>query len=120
MAIRYLQAQGVSHSHLYLFREDGKLLRQLTNDDSGQEHDPVFSPDGETIVFTRDPAEGDKTIWSIEPRGGKLHELDEAPPWYAAGKSSPFFTNLDPDPKGGGESSDAPSPDDPSRRSVRA
>ena len=114
VAIRYLQAQGVSHSHLYLYREDGKLLRQLTNDDSGQEHDPVFSPDGETIVFTRDAAEGDaKTFWSIEPRGGKLHELDEAPPWYAGGKSSTVFTNLDPDLKGGGESSDAPSADEP-------
>jgi hypothetical protein len=32
IAIRYLQAEGISHSHLYLYREDGKLLRQLTND----------------------------------------------------------------------------------------
>ena len=36
IAIRYLHAQGTSHSHLYLYREDGKLLRQLTNDNSGQ------------------------------------------------------------------------------------
>jgi hypothetical protein len=36
IAIRYLQAQGTSHSHLYLYREDGKLLRQLTKDDSGK------------------------------------------------------------------------------------
>jgi hypothetical protein len=28
IAIRYLQAEGTSHPHLY--REDGKLLRQLT------------------------------------------------------------------------------------------
>jgi hypothetical protein len=27
IAIRYLQAQGTSHSHLYLYREDGKLVR---------------------------------------------------------------------------------------------
>jgi hypothetical protein len=25
IAIRYLQAEGISHSHLYLFRGDGKL-----------------------------------------------------------------------------------------------
>ncbi len=54
IAIRYLHAQGTSHSHLYLYREDGKLLRQLTNDDSGQDSGPIFSPDGETIVFTRE------------------------------------------------------------------
>jgi len=54
IAIRYLQAQGTSHSHLYLYREDGKLLRQLTKDDSGQDSAPIFSPDGDTIVFTRE------------------------------------------------------------------
>jgi hypothetical protein len=37
IAIRYLQAEGTSHSHLYLYREDGKLLRQLTKDNSGQD-----------------------------------------------------------------------------------
>ena len=37
IAILYLHAQGTSHSHLYLYREDGKLLRQLTNDNSGQD-----------------------------------------------------------------------------------
>jgi len=42
IAIRYLQAQGTSHSHLYLYREDGKLLRQLTNDNSGQDVAPIF------------------------------------------------------------------------------
>ena len=54
IAIRYLQAQGTSHSHLYLYSEDGKLLRQLTKDNSGQDSAPIFSPDGETIVFTRE------------------------------------------------------------------
>lgn len=53
IAIRYLQAQGTSHSHLYLYREDGKLLRQLTNDSSGQDAAPIFDASGETIVFTR-------------------------------------------------------------------
>ncbi len=44
IAIRYLHAQGTSHLHLYLYREDGKLLRQLTNDNSGQDSGPIFSP----------------------------------------------------------------------------
>ena len=45
IAIRYLQAEGTSHSHLYLFWEDGKLLRQLTNANSGQDSAPIFAPD---------------------------------------------------------------------------
>src|SRR5437870_11984613 len=49
----YLQPKGTSHSHLYLYREHGKLLRQLTNDNSGQDVDPIFAPDGETIVLDR-------------------------------------------------------------------
>ena len=46
IAIRYLQDEGTSQSHLYLYREDGKLLRQLTNDNSGQDSAPVFAPNG--------------------------------------------------------------------------
>ena len=69
IAIRYLQAEGASQSHLYLFREDGKLLGQLTDDNSGQDSAPIFSADGETIVFTREEAKDVNEIWSIEPRG---------------------------------------------------
>jgi hypothetical protein len=88
IAIRYLQPKGTSHSHLYLYREDGKLLRQLTNDNSGQDMDPIFAPDGETIVFTREKP-NDREFWSIDPLGTKLKKLDAAPDWYSAKKSSP-------------------------------
>ncbi len=107
VAIRYLQAKGTSHSHLYLYREDGKLLRQLTNDDSGQDSDPIFSPDGETIVFTREKPNDTRELWSIDPRGTKLKKLDAAPDWYSATKSSPA-------PKDAGqEESSASSPTPP-------
>jgi D-alanine-D-alanine ligase-like ATP-grasp enzyme len=33
-----------NHSHLFLYRENGKLLRQLTNDNSGQDSAPIFAP----------------------------------------------------------------------------
>jgi len=49
IAIRYLHAQGTSHSHLYLYREDGKLLRQLTNDNSGQNSGPIFSSEAKNL-----------------------------------------------------------------------
>jgi len=69
IAIRYLQPKGTSHSHLYLYREDGKLLRQLTNDNSGQDISPIFAPDGKTIAFTREKANDTREFWSIEPDG---------------------------------------------------
>src|SRR5512133_2327641 len=88
IAIRYLHAQGASHSHLYLYREDGKLLRQLTNDNSGQDSGPIFSTNGETIVFTREMTNNVREFWSVNPRGTDLKKLDGAPDWYAQAKSS--------------------------------
>jgi hypothetical protein len=93
IAIRYLQAEGTSHSHLYLYREDGKFLRQLTNDNSGQDVDPIFAPDGETIVFTREKTGNPLEFWSVRPLGTGLQKLDAAPDWYEATKTSLFFTN---------------------------
>src|SRR5881396_486892 len=113
IAVRYLQAKGTSHSHLYLYREDGKLLRQLTNDDSGQDSDPIFSPDGETIVFTREKPNDSRELWSIDPRGTKLKKLDAAPDWYSATKSSPYFTSL----QQGEEQSSSASPAAPQEES---
>src|SRR6266516_4842775 len=97
IAIRYLQAEGISYSHLYLYREDGKLLRQLTNDNSGQDIDPIFASDGETIVFTRGRSHNTREFWSAHPRGTGLKKLDAAPDWYAQTKSSPYFTNIEPE-----------------------
>jgi hypothetical protein len=91
VAIRYLQAEGESHAHLFLYREDGTLLRQLTKADSGQDVDPIFAPDGETIVFTRELSENKFEFWSIDPKGAALKHLDAAPEWYSATKSSPYF-----------------------------
>jgi len=108
IAIRYLQAQGASHSHLYLYREDGKLLRQLTKDNSGQDSAPVFSPDGETIVFTREKPNNVREFWSVRPGGTDLKKLETAPDWYAQAKSSPYFTNVEPQEAGWAEATGSP------------
>src|SRR2546421_12214628 len=97
IAIRYLHAQGTSHSHLYLYREDGKLLRQLTNDNSGQDSAPIFAPDGTSIVFTREKSNNVREFWSIDPRGTALKKLDNAPDWYTQTKSSAYFKNVEPE-----------------------
>ncbi len=115
IAIRYLQAQGISHSRLYLYREDGKLLRQLTNDKSGQDSDPIFAPDRSVIVFTRDKPKDVREFWSIEPRGTHLNKLDAAPDWYAQAKSSPYFTNIEPE-----ESASATPPSSPTAKPAPA
>jgi WD40-like Beta Propeller Repeat len=97
IAIRYLQAEGTSHSHLYLYREDGELLHQLTNDNAGEDSGPIFAPDGSMIVFTREKPNDVREFWSIEPRGAHLNKLDAAPDWYISAKSSPYFANIEPE-----------------------
>src|SRR5437763_152908 len=91
VAIRYLQAEGESHAHLFLYREDGTLLRQLTKEERGQDLDPMFAADGQTIVFTREIAENKFEYWSVEPKTGVLKPLDAEPEWYSTTKTSPFF-----------------------------
>jgi hypothetical protein len=108
IAIRYLQADGTSHSHLYLYREDGKLLRQLTNDNSGQDSAPIFSSDGETIVFIREKPNNVREFWSVKPRGTDFKKLDGAPDWYAQAKSSPYFTNVEPQQAGSADATSSP------------
>jgi hypothetical protein len=105
VAIRYLQAQGESHAHLYLYREDGTLLRQLTKEESGQDLDPIFAPDGQTIVFTREIAAKKFEFWSVEPSGSGLKRLEAEPDWYAETKSSPYFVWPGLDKSGDDESS---------------
>ena len=106
VAIRYLQAQGESHAHLFLYRDDGSLLRQLTKEESGQDLDPMFAPDGETIVFTREIGENKFEFWSVEPKGDGLKRLDAEPEWYATTKSSPLF--VWPEMEGSGDDESAP------------
>jgi hypothetical protein len=108
IAIRYLQAEGMSHSHLYLFREDGKLLRQLTNDNSGQDSGPIFAPDGGTIVFTREKPNNTHEFWNVDPLGKTLKKLEAAPDWYTSAKSSPYFTNVEPEESAARDTSTLP------------
>jgi hypothetical protein len=93
VAIRYLQSEGTSHSHLYLYRDDGKFLRQLTTDNAGQDVDPIFAPDGETISFTREKEGNPLEFWSVKPLGGAPAKLEAPPDWYEKTKTSSYFTN---------------------------
>ena len=50
IAIRYLQVEGTTPSHLCLYRDDRKFP---TVDNSGRDVHPIFAPDDEAIVFAR-------------------------------------------------------------------
>jgi len=91
IAIRYLQAEGTGHSHVYVYREDGKFLRQLTSDNAGQDVDPVFAPDGETIVFSREKQGSPVEFWSVRPLGGEPAKLDSAPDGMPKQKLPPIL-----------------------------
>ncbi len=101
VAIRYLQAKGTSHSQLFLFREDGTLLRQLTDEKTGQVKRPVFAPGGKAIVFTRAVGQGKSECWSVDPKGENRRRLPEPPAWYRTTTSSDFMgmTNADDEPE---------------------
>jgi len=73
---------------LWCIRPDGSGLRQLSPE-GGQEHDvdPVFSPDGKTILFTSTRG-GAPGIWRMPREGGKLERVcdgDQAE-WSPDGK----------------------------------
>ena len=106
VAISYLQAEGESHAHLFLYREDGTLVRQLTKEERGQDLDPIFAADGETIVFNREIAENKFEYWSVDTKGGAPKQLDAEPEWYATTTTSPFFAW--PETEGSGDDESAP------------
>jgi hypothetical protein len=81
-------------------------LRQITREEAGQDLDPMFAPDGETVVFTREIAENKREYWTIEPKGGGLKRLEAEPEWYSATKSSPYF--VWPEMEGSGDDESAP------------
>lgn len=96
VAMRYLIARGVSHAHLYLYSQDGKLIRQLTSDNSGQDREPVFAPDGRTVAFRRTFPNKPDQVWSIDLSTGRSRRLSSAPAWYAAARESPYFSDDEP------------------------
>ena len=89
VAIRYLQVEGVSHSHLFLFFDDGSLVRQLTSATEGQDHDPVFSADGTVIAFGRETKAGEEW-WTVGADGSGAKRRADFPEWAHAGPPNSF------------------------------
>ena len=94
ISIRYLQPKGKSHAAIYLFHDDGRLLRQLSQPGEGQDVQPAFAPGGREIVFQRVKDIGEPPVfWSVKRDGKGAHSLKgEAPAWHAGRKMATAFT----------------------------
>lgn len=101
---RQYLVQGDSTIHLYLYGFDGKLLKQLTNDPGQDDHAPMFSHDGKSVLFSRvttgtgAPNQSGKYILHLAD--GTLTRLpdgtatDPAPPDYNPTIATNGFDNL--------------------------
>jgi hypothetical protein len=65
------------------------------------------------IVFTRKKPNDVREFWSVDPLGKTLKKLEAAPDWYVGAKSSPYFTNIEPE-----ESTSATPPPSPAATPV--
>jgi len=81
ISIRYFKVEGASHYHLFLYSDDGKVIRQLTAPEDAQDTAPMFSADGREIYFTREQR-GRKQVFSILPSGARLRPAEKAPVGY--------------------------------------
>ena len=72
---RFVQAE--ERAAVALMATDGSGIRELTP--TGYQGDPSFTPDGSSIVFTRDPIPGDNGIWLLGTDGNGLRRLTRNP-----------------------------------------
>ena len=78
------QVAFVGNDHIYVIGLDGKGLKQITAGPV-EDHDPVWSPDGSFITFTRVPGHkkgelrSDGHLYTIHPNGTDLTQLTSGP-----------------------------------------
>ncbi len=89
-------AQMLGNFDIYLVNSDGSGLTQLT-DDAGNDFNPSWSPDGQSIVFISD-RDGDSDIYVMNSEGSDLTRLTHSregemlPNWSPDGHRILFYT----------------------------
>ena len=85
-------AQMLGRFDIYLVNSDGSGLTQLTDDagdDAGNDFNPSWSPDGQSIVFISD-RDGDSDIYTVNADGAGLTRLTHS-------REHEMFPNWSPD-----------------------
>jgi hypothetical protein len=84
----FLPGDQRSYFHVFLYQGDGKLIRALTSQAGVNDVNPVFSPDGKEVCFTR---KGAKSGGGTGDEYYLIHDLDkpsapvriaQPPEWY--------------------------------------
>jgi TolB protein len=83
-----LDANGVNFNGVFVMRADGSRPRRVTSNgpDSGPDVRPHFSPDGRSIVFNRETADGDR-LMTVHVDGTGLRALLPGVDGFSAGWS---------------------------------
>jgi len=71
-----LDANGVNFNGVFVMRADGSRVQRVTSNgpDAGPDVHPRFSPDGGSIVFNRETADGDR-LMTVHVDGTRLRAL---------------------------------------------
>jgi Tol biopolymer transport system component len=92
-----LDAHGVNHEGIFLERTDGTHLTRVTSNgrDNPPDEDPQFSPDGRSLVFDREGADGTQVIVTVRIDGSCLRVLNPtingfSPDWSPRGNQLTF------------------------------
>lgn len=90
VSARAMHPKGASHYQLYLYDQEGKLIRKLTSPEDAHDTDPMFSPDGDEIGFERHRG---KTVeyYTIKPNGKQLRKIASRPDWHRKYATIPRF-----------------------------
>ena len=72
------QAQVGKHVQLFTVRPDGSGARQLTDLTDSDATNAVWSPNGNTIAFTRQWGPNETQLYTMNADGTRLHPFDRA------------------------------------------
>ena len=77
---------GVAERRIWIMNLDGSDRRSLTSDPAYRDERPVWSADGDHILFARMDEDGRASLWYVDVAGGPpervVDELTPAPDWF--------------------------------------